>query len=72
MSVRTDLIKVYGKGYDKGLKHFKDMLSDNGKIWIWFNLNINSIVDAIPPKWKKAVKTVKLDDNNSFQEDFIL
>ena len=44
MSVRTDLIKVYGKGYDKGLKHFKDMLSDNGNILnlIQFKYTFNS------------------------------
>ena len=69
--------------YDKGLKCFKDMLSFNGDILNLtqfkhkFNMNINfldyfSLVDAIPQKWKRAVKTVKLDDNTNSQEKFVL
>jgi hypothetical protein len=40
-------------------------------------MNINfldyySLVDAIPQKWKRAVKTGILDDNTNSQEEFIL
>ena len=59
------------------------MLSDNGNVLNLtqfkhkFNMNINfldyfSLVDVIPQKWKRAAKTVKLDDNTNFQEDFVL
>ncbi len=70
--------------YDKGVKSFKDMLSDNGDILNLsqlkekFQLNINfmnyfSLVYAIPQKWKCDVKMVDRDDSgDNFQNEFFL
>ena len=55
--------------YDKGIKCFGDILSENGSILSLtqfkekFNLNVNflnyfSLVHAIPQKWKRDVKMV--------------
>ena len=70
--------------YDKGIKYFGDILSENGSILSLtqfkekFDLNVNflnyfSLVHAIPQKWKRDVKIVDKEVNdNTFQEELIL
>jgi len=70
--------------YDKGVKYFKDLLSENGEI-MSFNvfkdrtgLNINfleyfSLIYAIPQKWKQNTKVVDRDNGDeSLQSDLLL
>ena len=84
-SIRINNRVVFWKNwYDKGIKCFGDILSENGSILSLtqfkekFDFNVNflnyfSLVHAIPQKWKRDVKIVDKEvNNNTFQEELIL
>ena len=84
IGINNRVVFFWKNWYDKGIKYFGDILSENGSILSLtqfkekFDSNVNflnyfSLLHAIPQKWKRDVKIVDKEVNdNTFQEELIL